>query len=153
MQSTQIGPFISNKANVSCGFPQGAVLGPLLFYCMLMTYISARINLSFISLQMILISFMLIKTQSLENIVNIELRNLHEQLTSHKLTLNTTKNNFVIFNTYQKRVTHQLILYMFDNDKNGSVTLESKNCIKYLDVLVDKNLTRKYYIDAIKKIS
>ena len=42
---------------------------------------------------------------------------------------------------------------MFDNDKNGSVTLESKNCIKYLDVLVDKNLTRKYYIDAIKKIS
>ena len=38
---------------------------------------------------------------------------------------------------------------MFDNDKNGKVTLESKNYINYLGVLVDKNLTWKYHIDAI----
>ena len=38
---------------------------------------------------------------------------------------------------------------MFDNEKNGNVTLESKNYIKYLGVLVDKNLTWKYHIDAI----
>ena len=38
---------------------------------------------------------------------------------------------------------------MFDNEKNGNVTLESKNYIKYLGVLVGKNLTWKYHIDAI----
>ena len=35
------------------------------------------------------------------------------------------------------------------NGKNGKVTLESKNSIKCLGVLVDKNLTWKYHIDAI----
>ena len=35
------------------------------------------------------------------------------------------------------------------NGKNGNVTLESKNSIKCLGVLVDKNLTWKYQIDAI----
>ena len=54
--------------------------------------------------------------------VNIELRNLHEWLTPNKLTLNTTKSNFVIFHPYHKRVTYQPSLYMLDNEKNGNVT-------------------------------
>ena len=81
--------------------------------------------------------------------VNIELRNLHEWLTSNNLTLNTTKSNFVIFHPYHKRVTYQPSLYMIDNEKNGNVTLESKNFIKYLGVLVHKNVTWKYHIDNI----
>ena len=52
IQSTQMVPHISNIANVSCGVPQGSLLGLLRFYCMLMTRDSARINLSFISWQM-----------------------------------------------------------------------------------------------------
>ena len=35
------------------------------------------------------------------------------------------------------------------NGKNGNVTLESKNSIKCLGVLVNKNLAWKYHIDAI----
>ena len=38
---------------------------------------------------------------------------------------------------------------MFDEEKNGNVTLESKNYFEYLGVLVDKNLTWKYHIEAI----
>ena len=34
------------------------------------------------------------------------------------------------------------------NGRNGNVTLESKNSIKCLGVLVDKNLTWKHHIDA-----
>ena len=87
--------------------------------------------------------------KSLENTVNIELHNLHNWLTSNKLTLNTSKTNFLIFHPYQKRDTYHPNLYMFDNEKNRNVTLESKNYIKYLGVLIDKNLTWKYHINAV----
>ena len=37
IQSTQMVPHISNIANVSCGVPQGSLLGLLRFYCIWMT--------------------------------------------------------------------------------------------------------------------
>ena len=118
-----IGPCISNKANVSCGIPQRSVLGPLLF----LLYVNELHRCSnkrkfylFAGDTNILYADKNLK--SLENIVNIELRNLHEWLTAIKLTLNPTKTNFVIFHPYQKRVTYQLSLYMFDNEKNGNET-------------------------------
>ena len=150
MQSTQIGPYISNKGNVSCAIPQGSVLGPLLFLLYVDDIHQCSNKLKFyLFADDTNILYADKNLKSLENIVNIELRNLHESLTSNKLTLNTTKTTFVIFHPYQKRVTYQPSLYMFDNEKNGNVTIESKNCIKYLGVLVDKNLTWNYHIDAI----
>ena len=95
--STQIGPHISNKAKVVV-FPRWSVIGPLLFYCMLMTYINARINLiSFICSKMILIScFMLIKTQSLIKIKLIKLaiktKLINENLNSLKMNYETSTN-------------------------------------------------------------
>ena len=150
MQSTQIGPYISNKANVSYGIPQGSVLGPLLFLLYVNDIHQCSNKLKFyLFADDTNILYADKNLKSLENIVNIELQNLHEWLTSNKLTLNTTKTNFVIFHPYQKKVTYQPSLYMFDNEKNGNVTLESKNYIKYLGVLIDKNLTWKYHIDAV----
>ena len=150
MQSTQIGPYISNKANVSYGIPQESVLGPLLFLLYVNDIHPCSNKLKFyLFADDTNILYADKNLKSLENIVNIELQNLHEWLTSNKLTLNTTKTNFVIFHPYHKKVTYQPSLYMFDNEKNEHVTLESKNYIKYLGVLIDKNLTWEYHIDAI----
>ena len=125
MQFTQIGLYISNKANVSCGIRQGSVLGPAWLFLLYVNDIHQCSNkfefYLFADDTNILYADKNVK--SLENIVNIELRNLHEWLTSNKLTLNTTKTNFVIFDPYQKRVTYQPSLYMFDNENNGNVTL------------------------------
>ena len=104
MQSTQIGPYISNKASVSYGIPQGSVLGPLLFLLYVNDIHQCSNKLKFyLFADDTNILYADKKLKSLENIVNIELQNLHEWLTSNKLTLNTTKTNFVIFHPYQKK--------------------------------------------------
>ena len=102
MQSTQIGPYISNKASVSYGIPQGSVLGPLLFLSYVNDIHQCSNKLKFyLFADDTNILYADKNLKSLENIVNIELQNLHEWLTSNKLTINTTKTNFVIFHPYQ----------------------------------------------------
>ena len=38
---------------------------------------------------------------------------------------------------------------MFDNQLNTFISLESKNYVKYLGLLIDSGLTWKYHIDYI----
>ena len=85
--------------------------------------------------------------------LNIELPNLHEWLTSNKLTLNTTKSNFVIFDPYHKRVTYQPSLYMFDNEKNGNVTLESKIILNILVCWLIKTLLGNITLTTLRQKS
>ena len=81
--------------------------------------------------------------------VNSELKKLYLWLASNKLTLNTKKTNFVIFHPYQKSVDYLPQLKIFDTDTNQYVSLEMKNYVKYLGILIDKNLSWKIHIDNV----
>ena len=63
--------------------------------------------------------------------------------------INTKKSNIVIFHPHQKPLAYQPNLYMFDNEKNKYVSLESKVYIKYLGGPIDQNLSWKYHIDTL----
>ena len=53
-----------------------------------------------------------------------------------------------------KRVSYYPNIRIFDSEKNGQVSLESKDSIKYLGVIIDKHLSWKFHIDAVaNKIS
>ena len=140
-QTTNIGPHISEKAPTDCGVPQGSVLGPLLF----LSYINDITNCSdkfkfslFADDTSILYSRINLKSLELE--VNVGLNKLCEWLTVNKLTVNAKKSNYVIFRIYRKKLSFQPTINIFDNDKMSYSPLECKDYVKYLGILIDKNL-------------
>ena len=73
---------------------------------------------------------------------------------TNKLTINAKKSNFVIFTPAQKRINDQPCIRIPDIINNGFVLLECKDYVKFLGVLIDKNLTWRPHIDHItSKIS
>ena len=87
--------------------------------------------------------------KTLENTVNTELIKLCDWLTSNKLTLNIKKSNFVLFRTWQKRITTPVNIRLFDSDTGQYVDLDNKECVKYLGVLIDSHLSWRNQIDYI----
>ena len=75
--------------------------------------------------------------KTLELIVNAELNKLCNWLNSNKLTLKIQKTNFVIFHPYQKKINYLPQISIF------------KNCIKFLGLLIDGNLSWKNHIHAL----
>ena len=57
---------------------------------------------------------------------------------------------FPFFHPYQKSVDNQVPqLKIFDTETNRYVSLEMKNYVKYLGILIDKNLSWKIHIDNV----
>ena len=141
-QTTEINSYISDKEVVNCGVPQRSVLRPLLFllYVNDIQHCSRKVKfVLFADDTNVLYSLKNLKT--LELIVNAELNNLFNWLTSNKLTLNIKKTNFVIFRPQQKKLNYLPQINIFDNEQtNKNVILEHKNCIKFLGLLIDENL-------------
>ena len=79
--------------------------------------------------------------KSLEETVNNELVKVSDWLNANKLTLNVTKPNFVIFRPYQRKMDHSVNIQMFDNSNHFLTSLECKDHVKYLGVLVDSHLS------------
>ena len=94
------------------------------------------------------------KLKSLETVVNAELLNVCDWLSANKLSLNIKKTNFLIFHPYQKRLDYDIQLKIYDNQINKLISLERKDYVKYLGVLMDSNLSWKYHISHVaSKIS
>ena len=149
-QTTQIGSFISKRKNISCGVPQGSVLGPLLFLIYVNDIQESSDKLKFFLFADDTNAVYADKNfKSLELTVNQELCKLFDWLMANKLTLNIKKTNFVIFRPAQRKLTYHPKIMIFDNDQNRNVALECKEFVRHLGITIDNNLSWKHHIDHV----
>ena len=110
-QTTQFEANISRKGEILFGVPQGSILGPLLFliYINDIYRIFSKLNF-YLFADDTNILYANNNLKSFESVVNEELRKVCEWLNTNKLSLNTSKSNFVIFHPFQRKTDYNVIL-------------------------------------------
>ena len=140
-QYVQFNGMKSGLQNVTCGVPQGSILGPKL----LLLYINDICNVSNI-LDFILYADdtnVFYKHENIDmmcKIVSVELDKLSTWFALNKLALNISKTNFMIFSNH-KSMEHSISI--------DGVNLQKVDSLKLLGVCIDHQITWKDHITYI----
>ena len=119
---------------VTCGVPQGSLLGPLLFIIYINDFCKSSDKLSFILFaDDTNLFFSHRNPHTLVETINIELFKISQWIRANKLSLNFSKTKFMLFS---KSIDSLPLNIVFDNN-----ILENVPIIKFLGVIVDNKLS------------
>ena len=141
-QYVDVNGYSSVLSNISCGVPQGSILGPLLFIIYINDITSTSNLLHYILFADDTNLFYSSKCiNDLQSKVNEELRKLAIWFRANLLSLNVNKTNFIIFGGkhYPKNM---------DINIDGNV-LNRVECTKFLGVYIDSRLRWKDHITHV----
>ena len=136
----------SDQQIISCGVPQGSVLGPLLFLIYINDFASCSELLDFHLFADDSNLFYKHKNISIvQSHLNNELSKIHLWLCANKLSLNIEKSNFVLFHPVQRKIDYDFRLFI--NEEK----LKQESSIRYLGIMIDSNLNWKSHISYVSK--
>ena len=136
----------SDCLNITCGVPQGSVLGPLLFLIYVNDLPHSAAKLAFyLFADDTNIYCKAENLDQLQSVVNKELKKLKVWLDTNKLSLNIDKTNFIIFKSPQ-RSSSDIV-----NIKIGNLPVKRTYYVKFLGVLLDETLLWKYHLTELSK--
>ena len=145
-QRVKIENEFSDYKSITCGVPQGSILGPLLFliYINDMHQVTKYSTLyHFADDTNLLYSHKDIR--KLRKAVNSDLKLVFQWLCANRLSLNIDKTEFIVFKSPRKSINERITLKL-----NGKNIFESKK-LRYLGLIVDSHMTWKYHISELRK--
>lgn len=137
-QYTVVNNVKSNQDRVVCGIPQGSTLGPLLFniYINDLPLVSKSTIHLFADDTNLTCSHT--NLQTLQQMVNEELKSINNWMRLNKLSLNSDKTEYMLV-TNKKNVKSMKVVM-------DGKEIKRKSCIKYLGVIMDDKLSWKQQI-------
>ena len=145
-QYVRLGNFKSQYHNISCGIPQGSVMGPLLFNIVINDLHSATKKFDFImyadepTLVSTLENFALTcNVKKIERNINIDISKVTTWLQRNKLQLTVSKSKLMMFFKHPKTLPKLYIT------ANGNV-IDQVSEFNFLGITIDENITWNSHI-------